>query len=256
MASVGVTASRAMSLVMPHAGYRYCGRLAARAAASLATASYSRVIIIGPSHYQRFAGLASSSHHRWRTPLGDWPVDLAGVQALLASCPAVRHDDRAHAPEHAIEVLLPWLWALQPQAKLLPLLCGDLSEAALVQAGAAMARLCDEHTLLVISSDFTHFGQAFGYCPFSVAEAPQRLPELDLGAIGCLETGDRQAFEAYVANTGATICGQRPLALLLDLQRQLGQPPLHLLQYGNSASQTHDYRQVVGYAAMKGERLP
>lgn len=91
------------ALLVPHAGYAYSGRIAGLAYAQLRAMPMPprRVVLIGPSHHQRFAGVAACTHDAWRTPLGEMPV--CKPSADVERC-AVHCDDNAHALEHSLEV--------------------------------------------------------------------------------------------------------------------------------------------------------
>src|SRR5262249_23832053 len=142
-----------------------------------------------------------------RTPIGTVPFDLP-VLAALRDSPVVRADDGAFAPEHALEAEIPFLQrALGGEVPIVPVLLGGgaTSETAL-RLAADLAPLVDERTLVVVSSDFTHYGPRFGYVPFS-DDVPRRVEALDRGAVDAIAAGDGPAFRRYVDDTGATICG-------------------------------------------------
>jgi hypothetical protein len=74
----------------------------------------------------------------------------------------------------------------------------------------------DEHTALVVSSDFTHFGPNFGYMPFRT-NVEDNLRQLDGGAVEKIIAGDANGFATYCDETGATICGQDSIGVLLRM---------------------------------------
>ena len=100
------------ALIAPHAGYRYSGPTAGAGWATLAgpEAPPERVVLLGPSHRVPVGGpgVGVSSATAWRTPLGDVPLDGDAAAALVDHGVAVVADD-AHAPEHSLEVHLPFL---------------------------------------------------------------------------------------------------------------------------------------------------
>ncbi len=110
-----------------------------------------------------------------------------------------------------------------------------------------IAPLLDGHTAVVASSDFTHYGDRFGYTPFR-DDIPARLSALDHGAIAPILAHDAAAFDAYCRETSATICGQDPIGLLLRLL-----PPTATgreLAYDSSGARTGEYDSCVSYAAL------
>jgi hypothetical protein len=145
-------------LIAPHAGYAFSGPIAASAFSRLAHArragGVGRVVVIGPSHHVAFSGLALAGVDAFATPLGDVPVDR-GAEARLARLPQVATLPGVHEPEHALEVELPFLQRLLGVFELVPLLVGDATPSQVAEALDVV--LEDEHTLLVVSSDLSHF---------------------------------------------------------------------------------------------------
>lgn len=140
------------ALIVPHAGYLYSGPVAA--AAYAASPRVSRVVLVGPAHFVPCEGMVLPGVGAMRTSLGDVPVDTEGEE-LLGRHAVVGVDARAHAPEHSLEVQLPFLQVLCPGFRVLPLLTGRVSyrEAAEVIG----SHLGDEATLVVVSSDLSHY---------------------------------------------------------------------------------------------------
>ena len=146
------------ALIAPHAGYRYSGPTAGAGWATLAAAKTTpdRIVLIGPSHRVPVggSGVGVSSAAAWRTPLGDVPLDRAGADALVDDGLAVVADD-AHAPEHSLEVHLPFLLEALGPVPVIPLVTGRCPAEA---AAAALRRLWDdEGTVVVVSSDLSHY---------------------------------------------------------------------------------------------------
>jgi AmmeMemoRadiSam system protein B len=87
LASTGTPAISAVpkALIAPHAGYIYSGPIAAAGYRRLAPARerISRVVLLGPSHFVGFHGLAADSAEGWQTPLGTVPVDRPMVERLI-----------------------------------------------------------------------------------------------------------------------------------------------------------------------------
>lgn len=239
-----------MALILPHAGYRYSGPTAARGVALVRGQAYRRVIVLGPSH--RFPlrnKVALPPGSSFITPLGDIPFDRTAFDALLAH-PAIEVLPAAHEGEHCIEIQLPMLQAALPSFELVPLVVGDVDEATMQGIAQALRGIVDEHTLVVVSSDFTHFGRRFGYEPFRT-DVLARLEELDRGAFDTIRRGDAAAFATYVRDTGATICGRRPIEILLRMLPAAVR--VHLLAYETSGHLTQDVEHSVSYLAASFE---
>ncbi len=237
------------ALVVPHAGYRYSGPTAAAAFARVRGQAYRRVLVLAPSHHGDFAGLSVASVDAYATPLGQVPLDGEAVAALRRS-PLVSADPWAHQEEHAIEIELPFLQrALTPGWRLVPILVGRLGAPDYPVLADLLRPLVDGATLVVVSSDFTHYGSRFGFQPFPPdGEAPDRIRALDEGAIARLLARDGPGLLDYQARTGITICGYRPLALLLHLLP--ADARVAPVAYATSGSLTGEWRSSVSYAAL------
>jgi AmmeMemoRadiSam system protein B len=148
--------ARPKALIAPHAGYVYSGPTAAAAFRLLegAAGQIERVVLIGPSHRVPFRGLAVPSVGAFATPLGRIRLDAEGRKQLL-DLPQVRLTDTPHAPEHSLEVELPFLQVLLGEFALLPIAAGDATAAEVAQA---LERVWgDAHTLVVVSTDLSHY---------------------------------------------------------------------------------------------------
>jgi len=158
-----------IALIAPHAGHEWSGDAAGHVYRLLegeGGAAITRVILLGPSHYAGFRGASILAVNAFATPLGDVPLDTAVVQALQAS-PDFVAADAAQLREHCLEIQLPFLQrVLRHPFRLVPILVSRIDAAGGQRIAAAIAPFVDETTLLLISSDFTHFGSRFGYVPF------------------------------------------------------------------------------------------
>jgi len=128
-------------VIAPHAGYVYSGPIAGSAFAPVAASgSFERVLLLGPPHYFPVSGVAAPSSASFATPLGQVEVDQDAVAALIEAG-LVTIDDRAHAPEHSLEVELPFLQAALGRFILVPLLVGDASPK---EVAAIIAAVLDD----------------------------------------------------------------------------------------------------------------
>ncbi len=236
------------AVIAPHAGYVYSGEIAARALAPFGGERFDRVLLLGPSHYHRFQGAMIPEASHFATPLGAVPVDAAALASLRGRA-GIGVSDLPFRPEHALESEIPFLQRLlAPGWKVVPVLVGtSCTEAEVSRIAEALAGLLDPGTLVVVSSDFTHYGDAFGYVPFR-DRVRERLEELDLGAAGKIEAGDAAGFDRYCDETGATICGRKSIAVLLRFPAA-GRRGV-LLGYDTSGRMTGDWSHTVSYAAL------
>lgn len=237
-----------IALIEPHAGFVYSGQVAAHGFRLLEGRAFERVIVLGPSHYASFRGAAVPRAERYRTPLGDVPLDVEGC-AALAERPGFQRTNHPFGPEHSLEAELPFLQrVLAPGWRLLPVLIGGgLAPESAAEVAAALRPLLEAGSLAVVSSDFTHYGPRFNYVPFR-DDVPDNIRRLDMGAIRHIEAGDVQGFEEYVARTDATICGRGAIDVLM---RALpGGARGSLIAYDTSGNQTGDWDHSVSYASL------
>ncbi len=237
------------ALILPHAGYFYSGATAAQAVVLVRGREYRRVLVLAPSHRSGFAGLSVPDEDAYETPLGEVPLDTAAIAGLRGSRLVV-HDPAAHQREHAIEIELPLLQrALAPGWKLVPVLVGRMASDDYAEAADLLLPLADAETLVVVSSDFTHYGPRFGYMPFPPDQGvADRIRELDDGAFARILAGDGPGLLDYQAQTGITICGYRPLTLLLHMLP--AEARVQRVAYATSGALTGDWSNSVSYASM------
>ncbi len=238
------------ALVVPHAGYVYSGDAAAFGYALASRRKTKRVIILAPSHYARFRGAVTLHCDGFRTPLGAVAIDREGLAKVLEFS-WVREDAAPFGPEHSLEIQLPFLQVVLPGVAVVPLLVGEVPPGLARQWGEELAAMADAETLIVVSSDLTHYGERFDYVPFPPRNADfvrTELQVLDGEAIARICLGDFEGFRQFVDATGATICGQKPILLFLAAHGQ--RTPGVLLRYYTSLDVTGDYEHVVSYAAI------
>jgi MEMO1 family protein len=221
------------AIIAPHAGYIYSGPIAASAYAQLLPArdQVRRVVLLGPSHYVALHGLATVSAQAFATPLGVVPVDVQTVRQLL-KLPQVRELDDAHAPEHCLEVQLPFLQIVLRKFTLVPLVVG---EAATEEVTEVLDGLWGgPETCFVISSDLSHYHDA------------ETARDLDVATAAAIETLNPTDIGEAAA------CGRIPICGLLEVARrhQLRARSLDLRNSGDTAGPRD---RVVGYGAFAFE---
>ena len=170
------------ALIAPHAGYIYSGPIAAAAYARLAPARgrITRVVLLGPSHFVGFRGLAASSAEGWRTPLGTVPIDRAVVERLVEEKLAGVLD-AAHAREHSLEVQIPFLQQALRGFALVPIVAGDAPPEAV--AALLDAVWGGPETLIVISTDLSHYLD-YRSCEEIDSRTASAIERFDWGALG------------------------------------------------------------------------
>ena len=214
------------AVVLPHAGYRFSGAVAAMGAAVLRP-EVSRVVVLGPSHRHAFDGVGLPDAQAMETPLGQIPLDPDAIKLLL-KMKDVNVVPEAFAQEHAIEVELPFLQHRVRRFLLIPMVVGRIRPQRLAEILEAVWG--GEETLIVISTDLTHF---------LTAEQAERVDGVTAQKIELLES---------TGLTGEHACGHAPLAAFLDCAKRRGLR-LTRLALTHSGAVTGDNTRVVGYGA-------
>ena len=159
-----------------------------------------------------------------------------------------------HEKEYTIEVVLPFLQVQLGEFKLIPMLVGDfkeynghIDEGGIADVAEALRAFVDDRTLIVVSSDFTHFGNNFGYRPFE-ENILEGIDLLDRQAFSLILGHDFKGFQAYLEETHNTICGRNAISVLLKLLPKRAQGVL--LSYEVSARRSGDTTRSISYASI------
>ncbi|HPO16624.1 MAG TPA: AmmeMemoRadiSam system protein B [Candidatus Hydrogenedentes bacterium] len=243
----GAPLDNVQALILPHAGYVYSAQTAAYGVKQVAGKTFSRVVVMGPSHRASMPNLAcvtDSTHYG--TPLGELPVDQGFVEALKKT-PCFKVIPRAEQPEHSVHIQLPLLQQALGSFTLVPIVVGQIDVATARTMASALLNLIDEKTLVVASSDFTHFGPNYQYEPFN-DNLEENIKKLDMGAVDKIVAKDLEGFDAYLDSTGATICGQSPIEILMAMLPKESQGKL--LRYDTSGKMMGDFANSVSYCAI------
>jgi AmmeMemoRadiSam system protein B len=204
-------------------------------------------IIMGPSHHSWNSGISTES---FETPLGIVRVDQEFAKALVSKG-TVRVDEEIHSKEHSIEVQLPILqFALGTRSeklKILPLLVADdVDLDKLAKDLLLTIKETKKKVTFIVSSDFTHYGPDYDYLPFK-DNIKENLSKLDGETFSYIKSGDVEGFQSHLRETGATVCGARPITLLLKMIKP---SKVMLEQYYLSGDITHNYTNSVSYASI------
>lgn len=226
--------------LVPHAGLRFSGRIAAAVFKRLRIPP--TVIVIGPKHTPLGVEWAVAPHRTWALPGASLASDFMLARRLCQAIPGLEMDAAAHRREHAIEVELPLLARLAPQTKVVGIAIGhgDLASCRrFADRLADLLRQRSDRPLLLISSDMNHF---------ATDAENRRLDEL---AIAAMERCDPEALYKTVEEHHISMCGVLPAVIVLETLRLLGcLKRAERVAYGTSADVTGDTSRVVGYAGM------
>lgn len=217
------------AIISPHAGFIYSGPVAASAYAPFyhTGKQVRRILLLGPSHRVAFDGLALSGRSAYRTPLGDVPIDTEAVESLYRG-DGITILDRAHEFEHSLEVQLPFLQVLFQDFKILPMVVGKARPSDVTKFMEPF--LLDEDSLIVISSDLSHYNN------YETARSRDR--ETANAIVNLDQNGIKQD----------DACGRTPIRAMIQLalEHEMSCKIVDLRSSGDTAGSTD---QVVGYGA-------
>ncbi len=240
-----------LGVIAPHAGYQFSGPCAAWAYKEIAESRLSDVyILLGLSH-QGFRSCISMQD--WETPLGIVKVEKEFGE-LVKKHTGLKVNEEIHSEEHSIEVQVPFLQFARKdyldRLRILPIIVSDdINPAEMGEAIAKAVKASGKKVTLIASSDFTHFGLNYRYFPFR-DNVKENMYKLDKGAIDNIIKLDSSSFMEYIDETGATICGRVPIAVLIEACKELGAEKGKLLHYYTSGDVIGDYANAVGYGAI------
>ncbi|MBI2647582.1 AmmeMemoRadiSam system protein B, partial [Candidatus Woesearchaeota archaeon] len=208
------------SLIVPHAGYIYSGKIAAYAYSLLRRYKNKKlkIILLGPSHFVYFNNVATDVNDYWETPLGK--VKIANNDFLKL--------ENAHVQEHCLEVQLPFLQETVQNFEILPLVTGDISPKIISKRIQA---LLDENSILVISSDLSHYNDY------------KTAVKIDRNSISAIQ---KLNYDKFLLEGDA--CGKIPILSVVDIAKNLNWK-CKLLEYKNSGDTAGNKDSVVGYAS-------
>ena len=234
-----------LGLIVPHAGYRYSGPVAAHSYYRLASAGiFESIIILGPNHTGLGSGVSTMTEGEWSTPLGDVPIDTDLAQEIVDSSHLVDVEDEAHRNEHSIEVQLPFLQFIYPRRfKFVPIcmMLQDLQTS--IEVGEAIAKAAENHRAIVLaSSDWTHY------------EPHEQAQSKDKQAIEEALQMNEKKFQEIIEERSVSACGYGPVTAMIHAAKLRGAKSGNLLSYQTSGDVTGDKSAVVGYAAASFEK--
>jgi hypothetical protein len=224
------------AVIAPHAGFRFSGPTAGHAYRALLPrrGTVERVVVVGPAHRVRLSGVGLSSARAWATPLGNLELDISTC-ADLSELPGVVVSDAAHAPEHSIEVHLPFVREVFGEVPIVPLVVGGTDRNQV--ASVLDAVWGGPETAIVVSSDLSH------YLDDTSARVRDRATSHAIVEARAADVGPHEA------------CGFLPIGGLLTsaLRHRLGLRPLSLTTSADTAGEP---TRVVGYGSFALLPLP
>lgn len=225
------------AIIVPHAGHRYSGRVAAHAYKLIKNESVNRVIMIGPSHRFGFRGVSVNLQSGYRTPLGTVLVDKAWGKKIIDTSPNIKWVPQAHAYEHSLEIQLPFLQTVLKDFKIIPIIMGQQDLQTCTELTDSLTRVINqsERTILLASTDLSHFHDY------------KKALELDSTFTGYVKSNDPSGLAKAFSTGKCEACGGGPVITVMLTAHNLKADRTAVLSYANSGDVTGDHSRVVGY---------
>lgn len=240
-AAVEPNPGQVATVVAPHAGYPFSGPTAGHAFRRIQGMSPRRVVLLGPSHHYQFEGISVYDRGAWETPLGAVDIDEDLAARLVGAFGNTRPE--AHAPEHALEVELPFLQqALRPGFAIVPVLFGGPPGPTHLALADWLAGNIDPDDLVVASTDLSHF--------LSEPEANR----IDRNTLDTILAGEPDAVRQGMRDQTCSMCGATAVYTALAAANHAGATRRTLWDYRTSGQASGDFSRVVGYGGVTLER--
>lgn len=269
-------------LVGPHAGYSYAGTQLAETYASWDTTNCKRVFVIGPSHHVYFASTAKvSKYDFYATPLGNLPVDTQVCSDLTSTLTFSYMSPDEDQDEHSFEMHAPFIYHKAHESdvacpKIVPIMISAMSEQLYSDiVGSLKPYFLDSSNTFAVSSDFCHWGSRFGYTKYlqklpalgktididdmiNIRSRSQLVPHvpihrsieaLDKEAMRIASVGSYEDWNKYISETQNTICGQKPIAVVLRLLQNVENSGFTWIGYSQSGEVSSPNESSVSYAS-------
>lgn len=222
-------------LISPHAGYVYSGKTAAFGYHTVSGKEYTRAIIISPSHREYFPGISIYEGDAYKTPLGIMPVDAELREKFIPGGKSIFIGTMGHKAEHALEVQLPFLQFLYGNISILPIVIGDQTKIYVDELANKLAELTDESTLIIASSDLSHF------------YSREKANMLDSVITERISRFQYDELHADLENRNCEACGGGGIVTVMKAASLLGKTNSEIIHRSDSGDTSGDTSEVVGY---------
>ncbi len=233
-------------LMMPHAGLVFSGQVAGEGYKLVWGRDYETVAVVGVAHRADISGSAIYKAGYYETPLGKIEIDKEMTEKIVENGEGrVSYLEQEVGAENSIEVQLPFIQTVLPQAKAVLILMGQGGEENIESLARALGKSINKKTLVVISSDLSHYPE------YSAAnEVDKKTIEAVLSLdVGKLDEAIKESMNFGYNNLDTCACGEAGIKTGMLLAREMGWRG-ELVRYMNSGDVSGDKSQVVGYASI------
>ncbi len=224
--------------ICPHAGYIYSG--------SVAGLVYSKIkpkniyVLLGPNHTGYGPSISIMNEGQWELPIGKLEIHKELANSIISNFSKAEEDFQAHLYEHSLEVQLPFIYKLNKEAKIVPIILKMIDFKDALQLATALASSLKElqiadDTIIIASTDMSHY-------------LPDRLArKVDSSVIEKIKNFDPEGLYNIVLSNQISMCGFIPTVTMLLASKMLGAKEVQIIKYATSAEVSRDYERVVGY---------
>ena len=223
------------AIIAPHASYVFSGQVAAYAYKAIREKTYPSVVILAPSHQWGFEGCSIYPEGGYETPLGTVQVDTT-LAADIAAATGFGFIAQAHRSEHAVEIQLPFVQRVLPQAKIVPIVMGIPTRATIIRLAEGLRKATAGRKVLIIAStDLSHF------------LTKEQANKKDNDTISLIREFKTDELIKKCEKRENIMCGGGPVVTTLLLAKDKAR--VRILQYSDSSAASQDESRVVGYLA-------
>ena len=247
--AVKPSSGKPVAIISPHAGYVYSAQIAADAFNQAAKYDYDLIVLLGVNHTSRgFNRVSIYPGGGYKTPLGIAKIDEEAAARLTEAGEDFTFQESVHIYEHSIEVQVPFVQTLFPNAKILPAVVGVPDPDMCFRLGKALAKvLRDRNALIVASSDLSHYPKY------------EDAVRADRSTLEAILTLDPQVFRSvirkqersHIPGLATCACGEASILTVITAAKELGAKCAKIINYANSGDvPAGDRSRVVGYGAV------
>ena len=242
-----------VAIIVPHAGYVYSGQIDADAYNQVKQNKYDVIVVLGTNHTTAgFSGISLYPKGEFATPIGSVKIDDVAGDELLKKDDDVSTNLVVHEKEHSIEVQVPFIKYLFPQAKILPIIVAEPNIEMCTRFGKALAEvLKDKKTLIVASSDLSHYPK-FDDAIKVDNKTLKTIATLNMEKIVSIMQGQ---LDKNIPQLVTCACGEAPIIAAVSIANEMGANTASIISYSNSGyCSVGTIDRVVGYGAVTIEK--
>lgn len=233
------------AIITPHAGYQFCGKIQASVFSYVDRDKYKikNIILLAPCQTLNTI-VHIPSYDKYVTPLGVMNINKKHLKLLVSmDKDFFVYNDDILSDQHTLDNLIPWLQYTGIECEIVPLVVGILSFEDIQKLANYILSIIDDNTILIVSSDFTHYGKKYDFVPIT-DNIKEYMEDNDNKSAKYIQTLDVLRF--YEHGRTNTICGVIPITVLLCIANIL-KFEIYVIDYDTSGTILGSYENTVSY---------